>query len=118
MGAPAGTIVGHVHLRVGALESAEKFYAGTLGLDIACRCPGAAFIRSGGYHHNLTGNIWRSKGAPTRSSGSTGLSEVRLTANRPEFDAIRSRLGSQVADASNDLPAHDPWGAAFVPKSA
>lgn len=118
MRAPAGTIVGHVHLRVGALDAAEEFYAGTLGLDVACRYPGATFFGSGGYHHHLAGNIWRSRGAQVRSRGSTGLAEVRLTADRPEFDAIRSRLGSRGADASNNLSAHDPWGTAFVMERA
>jgi catechol 2,3-dioxygenase len=52
-GLPGGSCVGHVHLQVGALEPAEAFYAGLLGLDVVCRYPGATFLSSGGYHHHI-----------------------------------------------------------------
>ena len=93
-GAPEGSIVGHVHLRVGALAEAESFYGETLGLDVACRYPGATFFGSGGYHHHVATNIWRSRGAPVRPEGTTGLAEVRL-----------------ITDAKPERPAlQDPWG--------
>ena len=59
-GLPEGTCVGHVHLRVGAIESAERFYTGLLGLDVMQRRPGATFYSSGGYHHHVATNVWNS----------------------------------------------------------
>lgn len=96
-GAPAGSIVGHVHLRVGALADAERFYGDTLGLDVACRYPGATFFGSGGYHHHIATNIWRSRGAPVRPEGTTGLAEVRLIAEAaPERSALQDPWGTTV----------------------
>src|SRR5690606_28010804 len=62
-GIPAGSLIGHVHLQVGALEPAEGFYAGLLGFDVTTHYPGATFLGSGGYHHHLGVNIWNSRGA-------------------------------------------------------
>lgn len=109
-GAPDGSIVGHVHLRVGSLAPAEAFYAGTLGLEVACRYPGATFFGSGGYHHHVAGNIWRSRGAPARAEGATGLAEIRLVADAEAFEAIAGRIGS----AEPELTLADPWGTAIV----
>lgn len=113
-GAPGGTMVGHVHLRVGDLEPAEAFYAGALGLDVQCRYPGATFFGSGGYHHHVAGNIWRSRGAPVRTAGSTGLAEVRLAAEPMEFEAVRRRRLPKQPEASTELGLRDPWGTEIV----
>ena len=77
-GFPAGAVVGHVHLQVGALAPAETFYAGTLGFDITCRFQGTIFYSSGGYHHHLATNIWNSRGASVRAEPSTGLADVEI----------------------------------------
>ncbi|MFN6951836.1 MAG: VOC family protein [Albidovulum sp.] len=100
-GAPAGTVVGHVHLQVGDLAVAEDFYAGALRFDLVTRYPGAAFFSSGGYHHHLAANVWNSRGAGPRSAGVAGLAEVGLLADAPDHDRLQEILGSQGAD---------PWG--------
>ena len=56
-GMPSGGRIGHVHLQVGALEAAERFYVDALGFDVTCRYPGATFLGAGGYHHQLATNI-------------------------------------------------------------
>jgi len=101
-GAPEGTVVGHVHLQVGALPEAEAFYGGTLGLPVTAHYPGAAFYGSGGYHHHVATNVWNSRGAPRRDFPSTGLAELELRAAPAELAAIRSRTG--------EGPIEDPWG--------
>lgn len=105
-GLAEGSIVGHVHLQVGALEAAERFYAGTLGLDIACRYPGASFFGSGGYHHHLAGNVWNSRGAGPRAGTAAGLAHVELEAEPAAFAALAERAP---AAAEGHLAFRDPW---------
>ena len=100
--APAGTVIGHVHLQVGTLPEAEAFYAGTLGLAVQARYPGAAFFGAGGYHHHIATNIWNSRGAGARAQPSTGLSELRLAADADAIAAIHARGGAD--------RMRDPWG--------
>src|SRR5690606_41489002 len=53
-GMPAGTVIGHVHLRVGDLAAAEAFYHEALGFDqVVWTYTGALFLSAGGYHHQL-----------------------------------------------------------------
>lgn len=105
-GAPEGTVVGHVHLQVGALPEAEAFYGGTLGLDLTCRYPGGSFFASGGYHHHLAVNVWNSRGAGRRRDPVTGLAMVELLADPAEAAAMRARIGGE--------PVADPWGSAIT----
>ena len=47
--APAGTQVGHVHLKVSDLDRAIAFYSGVLGFELTQRYgPQAAFLSAGG----------------------------------------------------------------------
>ncbi len=56
-GAPAGTSIGHIHLHVGDLDEARRFYHAALGFDvIVWSYPGALFFSAGGYHHHLGTN--------------------------------------------------------------
>ena len=64
--APAGTAIGHVHLHVGDLAEAERFYSAALGLDkTVWTYPGALFLSAGGYHHHLGASTWSSGPSPT-----------------------------------------------------
>jgi catechol 2,3-dioxygenase len=101
-GAPDGTVIGHVHLRVGAVPEAEAFYAGTLGFAVTAHYPGAAFFGAGGYHHHLGANVWNSRGAGQRSP-STGLAGVELLADADSLAAIAARTGGKTE-------VSDPWG--------
>ena len=111
-GMPAGSRVGHVHLQVGDLDATEQFYAGVLGFDIMCRYPGALFLGSGDYHHQLAGNIWNSQGAPVRADGTTGLAEVTLFADDDISESVRSRFrdaGLPLIEDGETLVLRDPW---------
>jgi catechol 2,3-dioxygenase len=70
---PAGTRIGHVHLKVGDLERSLKFYRDLLGFELQQYYgDSAAFISAGGYHHHIGLNTWHSKNAgpaPVRSAG-------------------------------------------------
>jgi catechol 2,3-dioxygenase len=70
---PPESVVGHVHLRVSTLETAEAFYLDRLGFQAKSRrMPGALFAAAGGYHHHLGLNVWEGEGRP-RPEGSRGL---------------------------------------------
>lgn len=73
-GLEAATIMGHVHLHVPHLDTAETFYCGRVGFDpIVRRYPGALFVSAGGYHHHLGLNTWSGIGAPPPPDNAVGL---------------------------------------------
>lgn len=70
---PAGTRMGHVHLQVGDVPAAERWYA-ALGFDVTARYgPQASFLSAGGYHHHVAVNSWASRGAPPAKGDELGL---------------------------------------------
>jgi catechol 2,3-dioxygenase len=71
---PAGTRIGHVHLKVSDLDRSVRFYQDLMGFDLITRFGDeAAFLSAGGYHHHLGLNTWESKGGSPPSPGTTGL---------------------------------------------
>ena len=71
---PAGTHIGHVHLKVADLKRALDFYCGVLGFELQQMYGDqAAFISAGGYHHHIGLNTWESKGGSPPPPGTTGL---------------------------------------------
>lgn len=75
-GAPEGTRVGHVHLKVSAIADAETFYRDAIGFDVTAHFGDSATFMSGGrYHHHLGANIWHSRGLPAAGAGFAGLRE-------------------------------------------
>ncbi len=77
-GAPAGTVIGHVHFYVGDIGEAEAFYHAGLGLDkIVWNYPGALFMSAGGYHHHVGTNTWAA-GAPVATDKDAKLLDWEL----------------------------------------
>ena len=106
-GAPAGTRIGHVHLQVGDIAKAKRFYADLLGFEVTREGPQVAFLSTGGYHHHIACNIWESPGAGPRDPSRAGLAFVTLAAANPAItEGIDRRSGaSNVAKAG----LLDPW---------
>ena len=106
--------VGHVHLQVGDIEAADRFYRDVLGFDIAARYPGASFYGSGGYHHQLAGNVWNSRRAGTRPVGMAGLDAVEIvvrdTATRDAIVGRAEAAGIPVECDAGALTLRDAWG--------
>ena len=107
-------IVGHVHLQVGDVEAARRFYIDTLGFEVtAGNHPGALFAAAGGYHHHVAMNTWNSAGAGPRAAA-LGLADVAITVpGREDLDALVARLrgaGLFYADAGRSVRVEDPWG--------
>jgi catechol 2,3-dioxygenase len=72
--APAGTRIGHVHLKVADLERSIAFYRDVIGLEVMQRYGAqAAFLSAGGYHHHLGLNTWDSAGGPRPPRNAVGL---------------------------------------------
>jgi catechol 2,3-dioxygenase len=111
---PRGTRMGHVHLHVGDIETASRFYHGALGFDrTVWGYPGALFLSAGGYHHHLGVNTW-ARGAPPASADDARLLEWRIVLPvRDDAAAVAHRLTSHGFDATRDgggWIAADPWG--------
>ncbi|OCK61595.1 VOC family protein [Bradyrhizobium sp. LMTR 3] len=113
-GAPDGLRIGHMHLRVGDLEQADRFYGGAIGFDPTRKRTGAAFLSSGRYHHHLGINVWQSSGAGRRDDASTGLAWFSLeVASEEILQAQQQRLrqaGAPAAAIANGIETADPWG--------
>jgi catechol 2,3-dioxygenase len=76
-GAPAGTRVGHVHLKVSDIAEAEAFYRDVLGFGVTTHFgDSATFLAAGGYHHHIGANTWQSRGMGAAPPGHAGLREI------------------------------------------
>jgi catechol 2,3-dioxygenase len=113
-GLPRGTVMGHVHLHVGDLDIASRFYHDALGLDrVVWSYPGALFLSAGGYHHHLGVNTWAGR-VPPASEHDARLLEWRIVL--PSSDDARTvaeRLtaaGHGVTHEEDGWLASDPWG--------
>ena len=69
--------LGHIHLHVGDLRAAERFYSEFLGLTVTQRSyRGALFFAAGDYHHHVAANVWAGNALPPANS--LGLLSYRL----------------------------------------
>jgi catechol 2,3-dioxygenase len=116
-GMPQGTTMGHVHLHVGDLELASRFYCEALGFDrIVWGYPGALFLSAGGYHHHLGTNIWAGSGARSPESDQAQLLEWTL--ELPDSGAVRGAAANlesagftaEIAPEATAARTRDPWG--------
>src|SRR5580698_7438233 len=98
--------IGHVHLKVGNLDRALRFYCGVLGFELIQRFDSsAAFISAGGYHHHIGLNTWESLGGSPPPAGTTGLYHLAiLYPGRVELaDALRRLIAAKVPlDGASD----------------
>lgn len=68
------TVIGHVHLQVSTLESAEALYCDRFGFTpMLRRYHGALFVAAGGYHHHVGLNVWAGVGVPPPPANAVGL---------------------------------------------
>ena len=110
---PAGTMIGHMHLKIGDVRQAEAFYHDILGFDVTARWPGALFMSAGGYHHHLGLNTWESRSGSAAPPSATGLHSFSIIVpDTAEQERIAARLQSAGISTSREdgtLIAHDPW---------
>jgi catechol 2,3-dioxygenase len=124
-GAPPDTAFSHVHLYVGELAPAERFYEGVLGFERTAAFPGqAVFVSAGGYHHHVAFNIWKGRGIPPREEGAAGLeeyvvrvpdeAEVGRVAERARTAGVALSEGAEDREAGGGIRLRDPAGVGVV----
>jgi catechol 2,3-dioxygenase len=109
----SGAGVGHVHLQVGDVQSAQDFYVDTLGFEKTAGWHGQAlFVSAGGYHHHMAMNVWNSRGAGPRQD-TLGLGEVLIEVPAgDDVGALADRLrvaGLASHHTGAELRFEDPW---------
>jgi catechol 2,3-dioxygenase len=122
--APPEASIGHVHLQVSDLASAEAFYSGILGFDVIVRTyPGALFVSAGGYHHHLGLNTWHSAGASPPPAGSIGLRSFEVVVpDQAELarvvDRVRAAGVPTEPDVGGGMLVRDPSGNGVLVRAA
>jgi catechol 2,3-dioxygenase len=113
-GAPASTVLGHVHLHVSSLTEGASFYHQGLGFDeVVWSYPGALFLSAGGYHHHLGLNTWARGAAPAGVDDARLLEWEILVPSPPDVAGALASLaetGAVVESTPTGGLAHDPWG--------
>ncbi|NBB51139.1 VOC family protein [Rhizobium sp. CRIBSB] len=116
--------LGHIHLQVGNVPEADRFYEGVLGLKKMTTYPGASFYSSGAYHHHVAANVWNSRNASARTGAMTGLQDYELAFNDQQvLDGVLSTLEGleiKVDRTARGYHLTDPWsiGLTLVPPQA
>jgi len=114
-GIPAGTVMGHIHLRVANLAKAETFYVQGLGFDIVNRYgTQAMFISSNGYHHHIALNIWGRPNPIERNENTLGLKSYSIIypseESRQKVVGQLKEIGATVLIQNDYICAIDPSG--------
>jgi catechol 2,3-dioxygenase len=114
--AGAGLTVGHLHLHVGDLVPARRFYEDVIGFEATTAMRNAVFVSVDGYHHHLAFNTWRGAGVPDAPAPETvaGLRRWTILLDGAEqLAAARERLaaaGAEVQDREDGVLVRDPAG--------
>ena len=96
-GLPAGTTMGHVHLKVSSIPDTLAFYRDRLGFGLMAELGNsAAFLAAGGYHHHVGANTWESAGASRPPAGTAALRHATIVLpDEAERDRVLGRVGGE-----------------------
>ena len=112
-GLETGTRIGHIHLQVGDIPAARRFYHEVLGFDVTAEMPTALFMSAGGYHHHIGANIWRSRGHGPAPTGTAGLRYFIITLpDETARDQVLARFDAARLPheaTPTGIVIHDPW---------
>jgi catechol 2,3-dioxygenase len=104
-GLSAGTVMGHVHLKVAEIPQTVAFYGDLLGFGLMAQLGAqAAFFAAGGYHHHLGTNTWESAGASPPPIGTAALRHATLVFPDPRE---RGRLLERLEEAGRSPEESD-----------
>jgi catechol 2,3-dioxygenase len=118
-GLAAGTVMGHVHLKVAAVPETVAFYRDVLGFGLMAQLGSqAAFLGAGGYHHHIGANTWESAGASPPGPGTAALRHATIVfADDQDRASALDRL-ARAAHTPDETAAgplvRDPSGNALV----
>jgi catechol 2,3-dioxygenase len=121
---PAGTRVGHIHLQVGDIAEARKFYSTILGFDVSADLAGAGalFVSAGGYHHHIGLNTWHSRGAGPTPANAAGLQTFEIVIpTREGLQQVKERLLAHQVHFEEEedlIRVSDPWGNRILLRAA
>jgi catechol 2,3-dioxygenase len=120
--ADPGLRMGHIHLHVGDLEAAGRFYLDGIGFELMAQLPTARFVAAGGYHHHVGFNVWRGVGVPPAPADAVGMRHwTLLVPANSDLEALRARLaaiGVTASEEAGSLLARDPSGNAVLARVA
>ena len=110
--------MGHLHLHVGDLDEALRFYRDVLGFEVQANLGSAAFVSAGGYHHHLGFNTWQGVGAGPPPEHTAGLRRwlVELP-TAADVAAVRARVdaaGLRRRRSTGGFVVRDPWQTAVA----
>ena len=116
--AAPGLTMGHMHLHVGDLDAATRFYRDGLGFEVMMSLPSAVLVSAGGYHHHVAFNVWRGVGVGPAPADAVGLRHWTLvTESAVQRDAVVARLsalGVTLEQRPGGTLARDPSGNAVL----
>jgi catechol 2,3-dioxygenase len=112
---PAGTSMGHIHLKVAEIATTVSFYRDVLGFAVMAQLgEQAVFMSAGGYHHHIGANTWESAGAPPAPAGTAALGHATIVfASAADRDQALARVedsGQQIVPGSAGPMIHDLSG--------
>ncbi|MBC8507906.1 MAG: VOC family protein [Anaerolineales bacterium] len=107
---PDKTYLGHIHLHVGKISNAEKFYTDALGFDLMQRYGNSAsFLSRNGYHHHIGINTWNGTGASLHPDDAIGLRWFSLQGGDDLIARVKaSDVGYE--ESQDGVFVHDPFG--------
>ena len=123
-GLPAGTTVGHVHLRVAELPGTVAWYRDVLGFDLMLQYGSqAAFLAAGGYHHHFGANTWESLGRGQAPAGTATLRHATIVLpGAAAVDEVAARVAAAGQEPelgpAGGLLVRDPSGNALLLSAA
>jgi len=114
VGMPAGTTIGHIHLKGAELEKTAEFYT-QLGFEVTQEYGDQAiFFASGEYHHHIGANTWQSAGASALDADTAGLNYFEIIIpNQTQLDELLESLsaaGNPANKIENEFELIDPNG--------
>jgi len=114
-GLPAGTAMGHIHLRVRSIPETTRFQHEVLGWErIMDFGPSATFLGAGGYHHHIGANTWQSAGQRAGRPGEARLLFATIVLpDQVELDAVLARVradGQAPVEGEGGWLVEDPSG--------
>ena len=112
-----GLRMGHLHLHVGDVEEALRFYRDVLGFELQAHLGSAAFVSAGGYHHHLGINVWNGQGAGPAPEHRAGLRHWSVELPAEDVAAVRGRVeaaGLEAEPFPGGFLVRDPWRTAIA----
>lgn len=118
-GLPAGTTMGHVHLKVARIAQTLDFYRDVLGFAVMAQLGShAAFLSAGGYHHHIGANTWESADVMVPAPGAAALRHASVVLpDDTERDRVLERVrhsGQTPQEGPNGPMIRDPSGIALT----